>query len=137
MIRRMCLAALVLFPAAALADLPPPRDDYIGPRAATLGGLAFEHRVNHYYSQYRHRTDSYVLLVGCAGASKNCDLATREGVIDWKVVSADGKPIANGDLGALVEAFKAAHGHIEILFVHDNRGAGPTTKALSLWSGHD
>ncbi|MDE2182323.1 MAG: hypothetical protein KGJ78_04815 [Alphaproteobacteria bacterium] len=130
---RAALSALAIFSVAAVADLPPPADDYIGPRHTTLGGLAFEHRVQHYSRDLRlHRTDSYVLLVGCEGHSANCDRVTQEGVIDWKVVSAGGKPIALGDLQALIDAFAAAAPKITLLFVHDEKHHAPLHRAVTL-----
>ena len=68
----------------AFADLPPPRDIYAGPRHATLGGLAFEHRVTHYSWTLRlHRENSIVILTGCVGKSENCSLVIETGVTDW------------------------------------------------------
>jgi len=136
MIRVTTLAAAfaaVACTAAALADLPPPADDYIGPKHVTLAGLNFEHRVSHYSRELRlHRTDSYVLLVGCEGSSENCNRVERAGVIDWRVISVDGKPVPNGDLQAVIDAFASGRGPVDVLFVQPVPSQPPRTFALQL-----
>ena len=118
---------------AALADLPPPADDYVGPRHVTLAGLNFEHRLTHYSRVIDHLNNpSFVLLVGCEGGSRNCDLVTKSGVMDWEVVAVDGRPIAQGDLNAVIAAFSAGHGPVEILFARREAGQPPRPLALKL-----
>jgi hypothetical protein len=137
MIRLKCFAVVAAVTAtAALADLPPPADDYIGPRHVTLAGLNFEHRLAHYSRVIDHAANpSFVVLVGCEGASRNCDLVTKSGVMDWEVVSVDGKPIAQGDLNTVIAAFGTGHGPVEILFVHNEGAKPPRHLALKLDRG--
>ena len=134
MIRLKCFAVVAAVTAtAALADLPPPADDYIGPKHVTLAGLNFEHRLTYYSRVIDHvRNPSYVMLVGCEGVSRNCDLAGQSGVMDWEVVSVDGKPIAGGDLNAVIAAFSTGRGAVEILFARKEDGQPPRSLALKL-----
>jgi len=133
MIRPALLAALLALSSAALADLPPPADDYHGPRHITLAGLDFEHRLDHYSRVIDHvNNPSFVLLVGCEGETANCNAVKWAGVIGWKVVAVDGKPIPGGDLNALTAAFKDGRGPVEVLFVSPLPDKPPRTFALQL-----
>ena len=134
MIRLKFFALLAALSAtAALADLAPPADDYIGPREVTRAGLNFEHRLTHYSRVVDHvNNPALVLLVGCEGVSRNCDSVTKSGVIDWEVISVDGKPIAGGDLNAVIAAFSTGRGAVEILFARKEDGQPPRSLALKL-----
>jgi len=124
---------LLLSAVAAQADLPPPADDYRGPRRVALAGLDFEHRLTHYSRVVDHvNNPSFVLLVGCEGPSQNCNRVERAGVIDWRVIAVDGKPIADGDLNALRAAFAEGKGQAEVLFASLLPGQPPRTFALAL-----
>ncbi|HUO98598.1 MAG TPA: hypothetical protein VMU01_08005 [Rhizomicrobium sp.] len=130
---RFAAVLLALGAAPALADLPPPADDYVGPRHVTVAGLAFEHRLTHYSRVIDHANNpSFVLLVGCEGESHNCNAVKRAGVIDWEVIAVGGKPIARGDLNALVAAFGSGHGPVEVLFASRVPAQPPRTFALML-----
>lgn len=132
MVQLRSIATLtVLAATAAFADLPPPADDYIGPKHVTLAGLNFEHRLDHYSRVIDHvKNPSFVLLVGCEGASYNCDAVTKAGVIDWEVVSVDGKPVVQGDLNAVIAAFRSGTGPVAAVF--SRRAQPPRTVTLKV-----
>lgn len=136
----LVLVGVAIYSTLAVADMPPPRDEYAGPTNVSLAGLQFvRERIRHFVpagapleQQHPGGYQTYVFLNDCAAAHPNCRVAKATKVIGWAVIAVNGTWVS-GDLGAFQTAFQAAPpGQKVKLMLEREDDATPTPPRLDI-----